>query len=276
MRASALLCVGLGVGTLCCAPAQAQLTRSATSAVSSGLQSAIADFRLDLGQLNPYQARSFLTGRREINWDDIPDALATPAMLSGDYYNTVSPRGVVLSTPGTGLLVSAAAGNPSGTPVNFGDVNSAYLAGLAPFSGPRMMAAAGSIQTTINFVVPGSTIPSLSRGFGAVFSDVDELGPTRLQFFDVHGGLLLDLAVPATRGDATFSFIGASYPTPVVASVRVIAGTVPLNTTSGSVFGLPTVDVVAIDDLIFGEPIPAPEGGVLLGLAAITACRRRR
>lgn len=275
MRNSAFVCVGLAM-LASCATAGAQLTRSATSAVSSGLSSTIDLFRQDLGQLNPYQPRSFLTGRREINWDDVPNNFASPSLLNGNYFNAVSPRGVLMSTPGSGFLISAPAGNPNGTLPNFGDVNAAYLTGLVPFSAPSMMAASGSTRTTFSFVIPGSSIPALSRGFGAVFADVDELGPTRIQYFDAFGSMLLDLPVPATRGDATFSFIGASFNSPVVASVRVIAGTVPLNNTSGSVFGLPTVDVVAIDDVIFGEPVPAPMGGVLFGLAAIAAVRRRR
>src|SRR4051812_36749585 len=45
--------------------------------------------------------------RREINWDGVPDALAAPNNLPGNFFNVNSPRGVVLSTPGTGFQVSA-------------------------------------------------------------------------------------------------------------------------------------------------------------------------
>ncbi len=274
MQAKSLMFVAVGVLGLV-APVAGQITRSTTGAFRADLAGAIGLFRADLGPLNPYLPRSFLTGRREIDWDDLPATLATPNLLSGTHYNAVSPRGVVLSTPGTGLLVSAAIGDGTGVAVNFGDVNPAYLTGLMPYSGERMMAAQGSVRTTIDFVIPGTTLPALSRGFGAVFADVDEFGPTRVQYFDASGFMLLDLPVPATRGEATYSFVGASFASPVVASVRILAGTVPLNATSSSVFGLPTVDVVAIDDLIFGEPVPTPSGAVRVAIAAAILGRRR-
>src|SRR5712692_1902302 len=50
------------------------------------------------------------TGRREINWDGVPDASAAPNFLPGDFFNaTTDPRarGALLATPGTGLQVSA-------------------------------------------------------------------------------------------------------------------------------------------------------------------------
>lgn len=275
MRFSALVCVGLAA-LVPCASADAQITRSATSAASGGLSSTIDLFRQDLGQLNPYVPRSLLTGRREINWDDLHSRYVAPNYIAGDHYNVVSPRGLLISTPGTGIMISVPDGIPGGVLPNFGNINTAYLTGLSPYSTPSMMAAMGSTRTTFSFVIPGSSTPALSRGFGAVLSDVDEFGPTRIQYFDEFGALLLDLVAPATRGEATFSFIGATFKSPVVASVRIIAGTVPVNNTSGSVFGLPTVDVVAIDDLIFGEPVPAPAGSMLIVIAALVVGRRRR
>ena len=56
--------------------------------------------------------------RREINWDGVPDSFSDPNNLPADFFNLTSPRGLVLSTPGTGLLVSANAG--LATPELFG------------------------------------------------------------------------------------------------------------------------------------------------------------
>src|SRR4051812_28699340 len=35
--------------------------------------------------------------RREINWDGVPDAVADPNLMPGNFFNVNSPRGVVLS-----------------------------------------------------------------------------------------------------------------------------------------------------------------------------------
>src|SRR3954451_21303694 len=48
--------------------------------------------------------------RREINWEGVPDAVADPNVMPGNFFNVNSPRGVVFSTPGTGFLNSANAG----------------------------------------------------------------------------------------------------------------------------------------------------------------------
>ena len=52
-------------------------------------------------------------GRREINWDGVPDDKAAPAFLPADLFKG---RGVILKTPGEGVQVSARAGNPAGVP----------------------------------------------------------------------------------------------------------------------------------------------------------------
>ena len=55
------------------------------------------------GTLNPNVVGSLGTGRREINWDGVPNNFAAPNHLPADFFNVNSPRGVVFSTPGTGL-----------------------------------------------------------------------------------------------------------------------------------------------------------------------------
>src|SRR5262249_13011821 len=82
-----------------------------------------------LGQDNGGEPGLHLAGRREINWDQVPDSAAAPNFLPGNYFNdAVAPRarGAVLSTPGTGLQVSADSDNPTNTPVRFGHHNTAY------------------------------------------------------------------------------------------------------------------------------------------------------
>src|SRR4051794_12163274 len=84
--------------------------REATGANAAAIQSAVDAFRADLGTLNANTAGSVGSGRREINWDGVPDALAAPNALPANFFNTTSPRGAVFATTGSGFQVSANAG----------------------------------------------------------------------------------------------------------------------------------------------------------------------
>src|SRR4051794_22844622 len=90
---------------------------SASGPNAAAIQGTVDGFRANLGTLNPNVAGSFGSGRREINWDGVPDAASAPNPFPANFFNVNSPRGVVFSTPGSGFQVSATAA--SGTPVNF-------------------------------------------------------------------------------------------------------------------------------------------------------------
>ena len=77
------------------ASSSAQVVRSAFGPAAFTIQAAVDQYRFDLGTLNPNVAGSFGSGRREINWDGVPDALAAPNNLPANFFNVNSPRGVV-------------------------------------------------------------------------------------------------------------------------------------------------------------------------------------
>ena len=91
---------------------------TATGAAPADIQATVDSFRTALGALNPNVAGSFGTGRREINWDGVPDGFSAPNSLPANFFNSNSPRGAVFSTSGSGFQVSSTAA--SGTPVEFG------------------------------------------------------------------------------------------------------------------------------------------------------------
>src|SRR5205085_3364399 len=111
-------------------------------------------FRTALGPLNANVAGSFGSGRREINWDGVPDALSAPNNLPANFFNVTSPRGVVLSTPGTGFQVSGAAGV---APIEFDNIDPTYSNTFATFSAQRLFTALNSNVVDVNFFVPGGT-----------------------------------------------------------------------------------------------------------------------
>src|SRR6266849_9681890 len=94
----------------------AAITFSASGANPAAIQATVDAFRTSLGTLNPNVIGSFGTGRREINWDGVPDALSAPNNLPADFFNVNSPRGVVFATAGSGFEVS---GNAGVAPVRF-------------------------------------------------------------------------------------------------------------------------------------------------------------
>src|SRR5262249_43070104 len=82
----------------------------ASGSAPADIQAAFQEFRDFLGGDNNGVGGSFSDGRREINWDGVPDAFAAPNNLPANFFNKNSARGVVFFTPGSGFQVSANAG----------------------------------------------------------------------------------------------------------------------------------------------------------------------
>src|SRR5215204_877863 len=154
--------------------APAMNVQQAAGTSGAAIQSAVDAYRADLGALNPNVAGSFGSGRREINWDGVPDAFAAPNLMPADFFNVNSPRGAVFATSGSGFQVSANAGV---APIEFDNINTTYS---------RLFTALDSKVLTVQFFEPGTATPATTSGFGAVFTDVDRPG-TRIVYFDAMG-----------------------------------------------------------------------------------------
>jgi hypothetical protein len=236
----------------------APVVHSAAGSNAAAIQAAVDSFRSDLGTLNPNNGTSPGTGRREINWDGVPDASASPNPLAANFFNSTSPRGVVFSTSGTGFLVSrtAAQGNPE-----FSDLNPTYAATFGVFSPQRLFTPRDGTTTDVNFFVPtpNSTTAALTRGFGAVFTDVDTAGAARLQFFDTNSTVIWSGEPPLSAGSEGLSFLGVYLPDgPGIARVRITSGKMAVGT---GVNDSAASDVVVLDDFIYGEPAQDLGGG---------------
>src|SRR5213080_4901799 len=150
----------------------------ASGATPADIQTAVDAFRNFLGDNNGVGG-TFPTGRREINWDGVPDAFSAPNLLPANFFNSNSPRGVVFFTPGTGFQVSANLINPTNTPVRFGNINPVYPALFSAFSPQKLFTALNSTITENLFFVPSgtpgvnSTQSATVKGFGVVFTDVN-------------------------------------------------------------------------------------------------------
>jgi hypothetical protein len=231
------------------APLGAAVIFSATGANPAAIQGTVDAYRAALGQNNGV-GNTFPNGRREINWDDVPDQFAAPNNLPADFFNVNSPRGVIFSTPGSGFQVSATAA--SGVPVRFGNINATYTALFQTFSAQRLFTALASNVTDVTFFVPGTNTPATVSGFGAVFTDVDTASVTSIQYFDGTGTSLGTQFVPAAAGSAMLSFLGATFSAGErVGKVRITSGNAALGPNDAP----PGTEIVVMDDFIYGEPL---------------------
>lgn len=287
--ATAVMLGGLGAHAQ---PAAGQaVVREGVGQLSADIQGVVDQFRTDLGSLAPNgPSTGDPNRRREVNWDGVPDNLSSGGgAFPGDFFNqaTGSPagriRGIQFTTTGT-FEVSADSdsdgdGNPGPVATLFGNHSPDNAADFAAFSPERIFGLNGTNEMDVTFNVSGSPgTPGLVRGFGAIFTDVELAGGSKLDFYDASNNLLLTRDVPAfsfTGADSfkSFSFVGASFPTAIVARVHITAGGYDLNLTQ---FGAD--DAIAMDDFIYGEPIAVPEPGVvtIAGLAALALAGLRR
>jgi hypothetical protein len=236
----------------------APVVRQSSGATTAAIQSTVDQFRADLGGSNNGVGGSFALGRREINWDGVPDNFSEPNNFPLDFFNVNSPRGVIFNAvedeAGSALNQFAVSANSaSGVPVRFGNLNASYSAIFTTFSAQRLFTVRNAHIMEVNFVVPGTKIPATVSGFGAVFADVDLSGVNRtlIRVYGVDGRQLSAASAPVL--DNGLSFVGISFTAGErIARVVIESGNAALSSTNND--GVNGVDVVAMDDFIYGEP----------------------
>ncbi len=219
------------------------------------------------GENNGNEIGSQGEGFREINWD----GGAVPFNMPGNFFNNQNlpvnglPRGVEFGTASN--LSFFGVSNPVfPSDQFFGDnefdtINATYPDQFTTFSEPRLFAPLDFNIMDVDFFEPGvfdedgDPVPALVTGFGAIFTDVDLPESTKLEFFDDDGDFLFSQFVePDPQG---LSFLGVVFDEAVVSKVRITSGSVPLSRgLDDDPFGT-GVDVVAMDNFIYGEPIVA-------------------
>jgi hypothetical protein len=228
-------------------------TQPVVVSAAGDIGAAVEQYRGLLGANNGGDPGAKPSGRREINWDAVPDDQSAPNLYAPDFFNAAAApraRGIVFSTPGTGLQVSAASKNPTNTLPRFGNINPTYVDIFKTFSPEKLFSPLGSNIVDLTFFVPGTQTPALVRGFGAVYTDVDT-SHTSYEYFDQNGQSLGSFTVPIQNEG--LSFLGVVFASPVVAHVRVAYGTVALGPNDDA-----THDVAVMDDFIYGEPQASP------------------
>jgi len=264
------------------APAAPVLFSVGGDNTAASIQTEVDAFRAALGDPNNVNTPGPLPGgRREINWDGGGNNNTTTAPVT-PFNVFLNSRGGQFTTPGTGLTQAP----PSADPVQFppGGLaglfsNPTYGTTFSTFSPLRLFAPVDSNITDGLFFLPGSngTVPATVSGFGAVFTDVDLPDTTQIEFFNAAGALLFSSFVePGTVSDGSLSFLGVFFNAGEgIAQVRITTGNAALGPNDGG-----GVDVVVMDDFLYGEPQPVPEPSTLalfgIGAMALFGIQRYR
>jgi hypothetical protein len=227
--------------------------RVAAGANAAAIQAAVDQFRTDLGGANNGVGNSFPTGRREINWDGVPDNFAEPNALPFNFFNVNSPRGVVfhsIANIGGNHQFRVSSSAASGVAVRFGNIDASYSTIFQTFSAEKLFHARFSNEIEILFLIPGTNIPATVSGFGAVYCDVDSSN-TFVEYYAPDGNKISGSSLNVSNNG--LSFLGTSFNAGErVAKVIIRLGNSSLG--SGSIDGNGGLDVVALDDFIYGEP----------------------
>jgi hypothetical protein len=225
-------------------PSGPSVSPSRVVSASGDITAAVADFRTVLGDPNNGGTAGAQTaGRREITWDGVPADLTNTDTFPGDFFNTRSTRGLVVTTAGRGFRTSD---------TNAADVDPSFAQEFAFFSPRKTFLAAGSTVSDVSFRVAGSSQVAAVRGFGVVFSDVDRPGTT-LEFFGAEGSLGR-FDVPVRGAGSSLSFLGVAFADRIITDVRIVAGTGVVAAGARDVSAGGTQDLVIMDDFLYDEP----------------------
>lgn len=231
----------------------APVLRVAAGANAAAIQAAVDQFRIDLGGVNNGVGGSFPTGRREINWDGVPDNMSEPNALPYNFFNLTSPRGVIfhsIANIGGNHQFRVSASAASGTAVRFGNIDPSYSTIFQTFSSEKLFQGRFSNEIEILFFIPGTSIPATVSGFGAVFCDVDSSN-TFIEYYAPDGNKISGNSLNVANNG--LSFLGTSFNAGErVAKIIIRLGN--SNLQLNNVDGTNSVDVVAMDDFIYGEP----------------------
>jgi hypothetical protein len=210
-------------------------------------------------------------GFRVINWDGVrtdgTDAVAGPNST------TVITPGHTVGIPldrfqGQGVFFGAVyAVSNDGFVDDNPNVGAPNPVLFPAFSTPNTFAMFNDNGIDFKFVAPSPTntalVSAVSRGFGAIFLNVQQPGTT-IQYF--HGARLLDTVnVPtnATAGAAIFA--GELFTQPIVTNVLLTLGQGVIfkfdgtTVTSGGA-NTASNNLVAVDDWVYAEPVPTTNG----------------
>jgi hypothetical protein len=254
---------------------------------------ALANFQAAIGGANNGAVPQPINGGfRVITWDGVK--LDGTDFGGGANTTVISPGNVVgiplnrFQTNGVYFGAVYAVSGSDATGNTFTSVNPGVAGLFPPFSPKNTFAMFNDNGIDFKFVLPSaadSTIVSASsRGFGAIFENVELANTTSIQYF--NGNTLLDTEFAPVAGMGKQSFVGALFSSPVVTRVVLTLGTDVIFSFDGTtVKPGPFADdgvnhnLVTTDNWAFAEPVATPNGlpivtgaqGTTFAAATVTA-----
>ncbi|MEA5500393.1 hypothetical protein [Limnoraphis robusta] len=162
-------------------------------------------------------------------------------------------------------------------------VNSGVAGQFPAFSPNNIFVHFGEDDNEIDqsFTLAGTTTPAATRGFGAIFLDVELPNTSSIEFF--NGSVSLGKYFVEPGGSGLPSFLGVLFDEPVITEVELILGNntiFDVDLDSNTITSGPAddpengIDLVATDDFIYAEPevaqeIPEPSALVALFLVGL-------
>ncbi len=211
------------------------------------INATINEFRNKLGLLNTTIGQT--TGRREINWDAVPDSLLGVSFPANFFNPTTSgspenrQRGLIYAGTSTAMV----------SKTTFAEINALSASEFSNFSGNKAFAVVNAALWPVEFRIAGQPTVAAVKGFGAVFSDVDKPNSTFIEFF-AGDRSLGKYFVPMHDAVSSFSFLALYFDTDKITRVQVghegMLQDGEKDITQGG-----TKDLIILDDFIYREPI---------------------
>lgn len=214
---------------------------------NGNINATITDFRNKLGMLNSTPGAT--SGRREINWDGVPDAM-DGIKLPGNFFNPTDANSPQSLQRG---VLYAGASDAMVSKLGFSEVNTNASAEFAAFSGNKNFAVVNANQWPVTFQVAGQNKAASINAFGAVFSDVDKANSTFIEFLNGTTVLGRYYVTPHDNTNS-FSFLGVYFPNGAVTDIN-IGHEGKLTDGEKDISQGGTKDLVVLDDFIYSEPL---------------------
>jgi hypothetical protein len=221
--------------------------KSVVFSASGDITAKLTEFRNQLGTLN--SRTGLTTGRREINWDGVPDSL-DDKKIPGNFFNPTEAGSPESLQRG---IVYASADNAMVSKTNFSQVNGNASTEFASFSGNKSFAVVNANRWPVTFQVAGRSTAASVQGFGAVFTDVDKSNSTAIEFFNGQTSLG-QFFVPAHDNTSRFSFLAVYFPNNAVTEI-LISHEGKLSEGEKDITQGGAKDLIVLDDFIYSEPL---------------------